>query len=92
LTDGGCLAWGIVPTEPRVLNSVQAAGLCDQVVQAMQRVAAATGLPMTLVQQQSFLSFTGSLSYMSPDHAERALDLCLETVQLLQQNLDSRTT
>ncbi|MDN5272158.1 hypothetical protein QTO31_09260 [Chloroflexus sp. MS-CIW-1] len=92
LTDGGCLAWGIVPTEPRVLNSVQAAGLCDQVVQAMQRVAAATGLPMTLVQQQSFLSFTGSLSYMSPDYAERALDLCLETVQLLQQNLDSRTT
>lgn len=92
LIDGGCLAWGIIPTEPRLLSSIQAAELCDQVLQVMQRVAVAIGLPVTLVQQQSFLSFTGSLSYMNPDHAEQALHLCTKTAQLLQQHLHSRNT
>lgn len=85
LTDGGCLAWSIIPTEHRQIDTATATDLRDQVLKGMQQVAETTGVALHIVQQQSFLSFTGSLSYMSPAYAEQALQLCSETAHLIQQ-------
>ncbi len=87
LADGGCLAWGVTPVEARLLANVHASDLCDRVVSAMRDVAMATGLDVAVVQRQSFLSFTGSLAYVSPAQAEQALQLCAETSQLVRQTL-----
>ncbi|MCX7859904.1 hypothetical protein [Chloroflexus sp.] len=90
LADGGCVAWGVIPVETRLLANAQSAGLRDLVLQAIQQVAETTGVEAAVVQRQSFLSFTGSLAYLSPAQAEQALQLCAETAQLVQQAVGLR--
>lgn len=85
LADGGCVAWGVVPAEARLLANAQSADLRDQTLQAIEQIAATTGVDAAVVQRQSFLSFTGSLAYLNPAQAEQALQLCAETAQLVQQ-------
>ncbi len=85
LLDNGCLVWGMTPVEPRLLDQARPADLRDQTLAAMQQMATATGIDIAVIQQQSFLSFTGSLSYLSPAQAEQALQLCAETAQAMRQ-------
>ncbi|WP_298814573.1 hypothetical protein [Chloroflexus sp.] len=85
LAADGCLVWGVTPVETHLLAQTTAADLRNEVLAAMQQMAIATGVELAVIQQQSFISFTGSLIYLNPTQAEQALQLCAETAQSVRQ-------
>jgi hypothetical protein len=84
LQRGGMLGWGVIPSDAAVLQSFDPVRTAGQTRQAMEQLAAAGGITVTAIRQQSFITTAGGLAMLSIEAAERALAGCAAVSRLLE--------
>ena len=86
LAGGGAVAWGIVPTDAASLEREDAESLAGLVFRTWDRLAG-YGIPRELLEQGALITPACGLATLTPQGAERALEMTGQVAMLLRRSV-----